>query len=141
MYKILLASTVVALLVASAPSRAQHATTKDQLIGTWKVETLKATTEDKVGYPLGERPTGYVTMTPERIWLLFVNSTRKAPAAATLTDAEAIAMIEIPGGLDGQILDGGADIGWHQGDRPCRYRIESGDHRQRPRVLHAGRWQ
>jgi hypothetical protein len=92
--KILPAGAVVALLVTSVPSYAQHATTKDQLIGTWKVETLKATAGDKVSYPLGERPTGYVTMTPERVWLLFVDSTRKAPAAATLTDAEAIAMMK-----------------------------------------------
>jgi len=55
MNKMLLASTVVALLVASVPSYAQHATAKDQLIGTWKVETLKATAGDKVNYPLGER--------------------------------------------------------------------------------------
>ena len=94
MNKILLATAVVALLVAPVASDAQHATTKDQLTGTWKVETLKATAGDKVSYPLGERPTGYVTMTPERIWLLFVDSTRKAPAAATLTDAEAIAMMK-----------------------------------------------
>lgn len=94
MNEILLAGAAVALLVASAPSHAQQATTKDQLIGTWKVETLKATSEGRVSYPLGERPTGYLTMTPERIWLLFVNSTRKAPAAAKLTNAEAIAMMK-----------------------------------------------
>jgi hypothetical protein len=91
---ILVAIAAVALLAASAPSYAQQATTKDQLIGTWKVETLKATTKGKVTYPLGERPTGYVTMTPGRIWLLFVDSTRQAPAAAKLTDAEAIAMMK-----------------------------------------------
>ena len=94
MNKVLLAGAAVALLVASAQSYAQQATTKDQLIGTWKVVTLKATTKGKVSYPLGERPTGYVTMTPGRIWLLFVDSTRQAPAAAKLTDAEAIAMMK-----------------------------------------------
>jgi hypothetical protein len=94
MKKILLAGAAVALLAASAPSYAQQATTKDQLIGTWKVETIKATTGGKVGRPLGERPTGYWTITPERVWILFVDSTRKAPAAATLTDAEAIAMMK-----------------------------------------------
>jgi hypothetical protein len=88
------AGAALVLLVASAPSYARQATTKDQLIGTWKVETLKVTTGGKVSYPLGERPTGYVTMTPDRIWLLFVDSTRKAPAAAKLTDAEAIAMMK-----------------------------------------------
>ena len=90
----LLATAAVAVFAASAPSYAQPATTKDQLIGTWKVETLKATAGDKVIYPLGERPVGYVTMTPERMWLLFVDSTRKAPASARLTDAEAIAMMK-----------------------------------------------
>jgi hypothetical protein len=95
MNTILFAIAAVALLATSAPPCAQQATTtKDQLIGTWKVETLKATTKGKVTYPLGERPTGYVTMTPGRIWLLFVDSTRKAPAAAKLTDAEAIAMMK-----------------------------------------------
>jgi hypothetical protein len=100
MNKVVLAG--VALLVASLPSYAQHAMTKDQLIGTWKVETLKATAGDKVSYPLGEQPTGYVTMTAERIWLLFVDSTRKAPAAATLTDAEAIAMMKSHVGWTGK---------------------------------------
>jgi hypothetical protein len=37
---------------------------------------------------------GYVTITSDRIWLLFVDSTRKAPAAAALTDAESIAMMK-----------------------------------------------
>jgi len=91
MNKMLLA---FALLVAAAPSYAQQATSKEQLIGTWKVLTLKAITTDKVSYPLGEQPDGYVTITPERMWLLFVDSTRKAPAAAALTDAEAIAMMK-----------------------------------------------
>jgi hypothetical protein len=54
MNKIWLAGAAAALLVASAPSYAQQATTKDQLIGTWRVETLKATTEGKVIYPLGD---------------------------------------------------------------------------------------
>ena len=94
MNKILDTIAAVALLASSAVSHAQQTTTKDQLIGTWKVETLKATTADKVSFPLGEHPAGYVTMTPERVWLLFVDSTRKAPAAAALTDAESVAMMK-----------------------------------------------
>ena len=35
-----------------------------------------------------------VTITPERIWLLFVDSSRRATASATLTDPEAIAMMK-----------------------------------------------
>ncbi len=94
MNKILLATAVVALVVAATPSYAQQATTKDQLVGSWKVVTLKATSGDKVSHPLGEQVAGYVSITPDRIWLLFVDSTRKAPTAAALTDAEAVAMMK-----------------------------------------------
>jgi Lipocalin-like domain len=93
MKKILLA-TMIAVTVAAGPSRAQQTATKDQLIGSWKVLNLKATTGDKVTYPLGEQVAGYVTITPTRFWLLFVDATRKAPATPTLTDAEAIAMMK-----------------------------------------------
>jgi hypothetical protein len=93
MNKILLATVTFALVAAAAPLYAQQAT-KDQLIGSWKVLSLKATTGDRVSYPLGKHVAGYVTVTPDRFWLLFVDSTRKAPAAATLTDAEAVAMMK-----------------------------------------------
>ena len=93
MKKILLA-TIIAVTAALGTPRAQQATTKDQLIGSWKVLNLKATTGDKVTYPLGEQVAGYVTITPTRFWLLFVDATRKAPAAPALTDAEAIAMMK-----------------------------------------------
>jgi hypothetical protein len=94
MTNILLATAIFALVSAVAPSYAQQTTTKDQLIGSWKVLGLKATTGDKVSYPLGEQVAGYVTITPTRFWLLFVDGTRKAPVAPTLTDAEAIAMMK-----------------------------------------------
>jgi len=93
MKKILFAA-IIAAAASSGPSHAQQTITKDQLIGSWKVLNLKATTEDKVTYPLGEQVAGYVTITPTRFWLLFVDATRKAPAAPTLTDAEAIAMMK-----------------------------------------------
>ena len=100
MNEILLAGAAVALLVASAPSHAQQATTKDQLIGTWKVETLKATTEGKVSHPLGERPTGYVTMTPERIWLLFVELDAQSTRGSEADRCRSYRDDEIPGLLD-----------------------------------------
>jgi hypothetical protein len=93
MKKILLA-TITAAAAVSGPSHAQQAMTKDQLIGSWKVLNLKATTGDKVTYPLGEQVAGYVTITPTRFWLLFVDATRKAPAAPALTDPEAVAMMK-----------------------------------------------
>jgi hypothetical protein len=94
MNKVLLATAAFALIAAAVPSYAQQTTTKDQLIGSWKVLSLKATTGDRVSYPLGEQVSGYVTITPTRFWLLFVDAMRKAPAAPTLTDAEAVAMMK-----------------------------------------------
>jgi hypothetical protein len=91
MKKISLATIIAA---GPGPSQARQTTTKDQLIGSWKVLSLKATAGDKVTYPLGEQVAGYVTITPARFWLLFVDATRKVPAAPALTDAEAIAMMK-----------------------------------------------
>lgn len=93
MKKILLA-ILIAVATASGLSRAQQSVTKDQLVGSWKVLSLKAITGGKVTYPLGEKVEGYVTITPTRIWLLFVDGTRKAPAAPSLTDAEAVEMMK-----------------------------------------------
>jgi hypothetical protein len=92
--KTLFAAAAATLLATSMPLYAQQMTTKQQLVGTWRVVTLKATSGGKVSNPLGDHPAGYVSVTPTRIWLLFVDSTRKAPAAATLTDAEAIAAMK-----------------------------------------------
>jgi len=50
--------------------------------------------ETRFTYPLGDQVAGYVTITPTRFWLLFVDATRKAPATPTLTDAEAVAMMK-----------------------------------------------
>lgn len=93
MKKILLA-TAIALASASSASHSQQSMTKDQLIGSWKVLSLKATTGEKVAYPLGEKVAGYVTITPTRYWLLFIDSTRARPAASALTDVEAVAMMK-----------------------------------------------
>ena len=66
MNKVLFATAAFTLVAAAVPSYAQQATTKEQLIGSWRVLSLKATTGDKVAYPLGEQVAGYVTVTPTR---------------------------------------------------------------------------
>lgn len=93
MNQIWLAAAGVALLWNANPANAQ-ATTENQLLGTWKVVRLKATVGNNVSYPLGEHVAGYVTITPDRIWLLFVDGTRKPPASPALTDAESIAAMK-----------------------------------------------
>jgi Lipocalin-like domain len=89
-----LATAAAMFALSAAPSYAQQDMTKEKLIGSWKVLSLKATTGDKVAYPLGEQVAGYVTITPTRFWLLFVDGKRSRPAAPTLTDPEAIAMMK-----------------------------------------------
>jgi hypothetical protein len=91
--RIMLAVASIALFAGTAPSYAEPAA-RDQLIGSWKVVSLKATIGDKVSYPLGPKVTGYMGITPDRVWLLFIDSTRTAPATATLTDTESLAMMK-----------------------------------------------
>src|SRR5262245_36753684 len=62
MKNLILAGVAVALIAASAPADAQHETNKEQILGTWTVNTLKATSGDQVTYPLREHPSGFVTM-------------------------------------------------------------------------------
>lgn len=94
MNKTMLVAAAIAIFAMSTTINAQQMTTKRQLVGTWKVVTLKTTSGDQVSHPLGEHPAGYVSVTPTRIWLLFVDSTRTAPAAPTLTGSEAIAAMK-----------------------------------------------
>ncbi len=101
----LFAALAAMSVFSAAPSYAQG-TTKDQLVGSWKVVSLKATSEGKVAYPLGEKVTGYVTITPARYWLLFVDGTRAKPAASALTDAEAVAMMKTQVAWTGQYVTG-----------------------------------
>jgi hypothetical protein len=89
---LLLAATILAF---TAPAYAQQQDAKE-LLGTWKLVSLKTVSADgkmSTG-PLGDKPEGYVTITPNRMWLLFIDGTRKAPATAAPTDAEQIAMMK-----------------------------------------------
>src|SRR3954447_8759518 len=90
--RITILGTALAIGVA-LPVMAQQ-TTKEQLVGTWSVTSLKATSEGQASYPLGEKPAGYMTMTPTRMWLLFVDPARKPPAGPNLSEAEAVAMMK-----------------------------------------------
>jgi hypothetical protein len=102
----MLAAAVFAWVALVAPSYGQEATTKGQIIGSWKVLSLKATTGNKVSYPLGEDVGGYVTITSDRIWLLFVDGTRKVPASAVLTDLESITMMKTHVAWTGKYVTG-----------------------------------
>jgi hypothetical protein len=91
---LLAAIAALAAIVVSVPSQAETTTTKEQLAGTWQDVSFKATSGDKVGYPLGENPGGYAAFTPVRFWLLLTNSSRKAPATAAMTDDEAVSLMK-----------------------------------------------
>jgi Lipocalin-like domain len=65
--------------------------TKEKLVGSWRLVSYKATAADKISYPLAA---GYIEITPTRYWIMLVDPTRKAPAAATLTDAESISLMK-----------------------------------------------
>jgi hypothetical protein len=106
MRKLLFVNAAIALVAASAV-RSQPATNKDQILGTWQAETLKVTSGGEVTHPLGEHPGGFVTITPERMWLIYVDSARKKPTSPTLTDAEAAAMFKSQVAWTGKYTVGG----------------------------------
>jgi hypothetical protein len=83
-----------AAMLAVLPARAEESTTTSQFVGAWLVKSFKATSGDKVNYPLGEQPGGYVGFSPTRFWVMLVDTTRKAPASAAMTDAEAVSFMK-----------------------------------------------
>jgi hypothetical protein len=99
---ILAGITVLTAIVLSAPLRAQPAMATDQLVGTWQLESFTATSGSQVSYPLGEHPGGYIGFSPARFWVMLVDSTRKAPAAAALTDAEAVSLMKTSASYTGR---------------------------------------
>ena len=88
-------AAIIALgtIAVSASSKAQQEMTKDQLVGTWQLVSFKATSGNQVSYPLGEHPGGYIGFSPNRLWVMLVDTTRKAPGAAGMTDAEATSLM------------------------------------------------
>jgi len=89
MHETLRAAAALLILAAATPGVARPLTTQPQLVGTWKVVSLKVTSGGSVSRPLGEHPGGYLSFTPSRLWLLFVDPARGLPAASAYTDAEA----------------------------------------------------
>ena len=98
----LAAIAAIAAIVLSVPLRAQEVMKKDQLVGTWQLVTFTATSGNQVSYPLGEHPGGYLGFSPARFWVMLVDSTRKAPAAAALTDAEAAYLMKTSASYTGR---------------------------------------
>ena len=80
---------VPGMLASPVFAQAKPQMTKAQLVGTWRLVSLKAMSGDKVSYPLGEHPGGYAGYTETRAWFMLVGSNRKVPATATPTDSEA----------------------------------------------------
>jgi hypothetical protein len=92
--KIILAAIMFSGTIAVlAPAQAEEMT-KERLVGTWQAVSFKTVTGEQVGYPLGQHPGGYLGFTPTRFWVMLVDTTRKAPATAAMTDVEAISLMK-----------------------------------------------
>jgi len=83
-----------AIMFAVLPARAEESITKSQLAGAWLLKSFKASSGEQVNYPLGEHPGGYVGFSPTRFWVMLVDTTRKAPTSAAMTDAEAASFMK-----------------------------------------------
>jgi len=85
---------IFTLATSGVTAHAQPQLTREKIVGIWRLVSLKTTTGGHVAYPLGEHPGGYAVYTPKRVCFLLIDTERKAPAAATLTDAEAGALMK-----------------------------------------------
>jgi lipocalin-like protein len=106
MKKLIFINGAIALVTALA-AHSQPASNKDQILGTWRAETLTITSGGEATHPLGQHPGGFVTITPERMWLIYVDSARQKPTSPTLTDAEAVAMFKSQVAWTGKYTVGG----------------------------------
>jgi hypothetical protein len=88
------AAVAAGTFAASAPSYAETQTSKALLVGAWHLVSFKATTGDQTNRPLGEHPGGYIGFSPTRFWVMILDTDRKAPASAALTDAEAVSLMK-----------------------------------------------
>jgi hypothetical protein len=82
-------AVVLAFGTSAVSAQAQPQMTRDKLVGTWRLVFWKTTTSGRVAYPLGEHPGGFAVYTLKRVFFMLADPNRKAPASATLTDAEA----------------------------------------------------
>ncbi len=99
---ILAGIAVLTAFVLSASLQAQPVTTKDQLVGSWQLVSFTATSGNQVSYPLGDHPGGYIGFSPARFWVMLVDSSRKAPAAAALTEAESVSLMKTSAAYTGR---------------------------------------
>ncbi len=95
---------IAAISFAVLPANAEERTAKSQLAGAWLLKSFKATTGDQVNYPLGEHPGGYVGFSPTRFWVMLVDTTRKAPASASMTAVEAAAFMKSSAAYTGKYI-------------------------------------
>lgn len=95
-----IAATCFAVLTA----RGEESVTNSQLAGAWLLKSFKATSGDQLNYPMGEHPGGYVGFSPTRFWVMLVDTTRKAPASAAMTDAEAASFMKTSAAYTGKYV-------------------------------------
>ncbi len=131
---------IAAISFAVLPANAEESAAKSQLAGAWLLKSFKATTGDQVNYPLGEHPGGYVGFSPTRFWVMLVDTTRKAPASASMTDAEAASFMKSSAAYTGKFTcRSDPDARRRQAHDPGRRRGEPGPGRDRSRAVRTRR--
>jgi hypothetical protein len=99
---VLVVTLLFGFIVNSASlAQAQSAATKE-VVGTWRLVSAKSTSGNEVKNMFGEHPGGYIGFTASRFWVMLVDTDRKAPAGAVLTDSEALSMMKTSAAYTGK---------------------------------------
>jgi hypothetical protein len=91
----------VALVSSFATSA--YAQEPKEIFGSWKVVSIETITAGKSDKPMGDKPMGFLTITPTRVNIMFTESDRKVESAR-LSDAEALKMFKSSVAWTGHIV-------------------------------------
>ena len=118
---LVLVGALVLVLTSAQPAPAQDLAS--QIVGVWKTTSVvtKEVASGKTVHPLGERMSGYSMYSKGGLFMfIFVGADRKAPAAASPTDAERIELQKTgtyASGtykVEGNKITARYDTSWHQ---------------------------
>ena len=88
------------ILFVALPVYAQN---PEKVVGSWEVISIRTTTNGTEKHPMGDKPVGFIIITPTRVAVMLTENDRKVESAH-LSDAEALKMFKSSVAWTGYVL-------------------------------------